>query len=120
MGYDPAVAEVARATVQQLTPQFGPQLEVAVEEALHNEEGARTPTQYVDPTSIGILIVSIATLAWEIYEGMKKPGEKPTKDALAGRIRYERRKHTDLAAAEEKVIEIVSIEILELHSEDDR
>jgi hypothetical protein len=51
---------------------------------------------------------------------MKKPGEKPTKDALAGRIRYERRKHTDLAAAEEKVIEIVSIEILELHSEDDR
>lgn len=116
---DDAVGAVARATAKELAPQYGPRLQAEVEAALYSTGASGPPSQYFDPVAVGSLIVSIAALAWQVYNDRKKQGEKPTKTTMASVLRVERRKHADLTATEETVIEIVSAEITKLSDADE-
>jgi hypothetical protein len=113
VSYDPVVAEAAQAAAKQLVPQYGARVEAEVEAALYGPGEAQPPSQYIDPVSLGILIVAVATLAYQIYSDRKKEGKNPTKDALATGVRVERRREVDLTATELKIIEIVSAEIVQ-------
>jgi hypothetical protein len=67
---------------------------------------------------IGSLIVAAAQFAYQIYSEHKKNGEKASKESLARTIRVEWRKETDLTTGAEKVIEIVTAEIVERSDEE--
>jgi hypothetical protein len=102
---------VARAAAGRLAPQYGSWLESDVEAVIY-EDGAQPPCQYVDPVALGSLLVSIATLGWQIYTDHMKRGERPAPDVVAQRIRAERRTERELTSAEETIIEVVSIEVV--------
>src|SRR5215472_4453296 len=102
------VAQAARAAAGELAPQYGPRLAMEVEAALNNA-GEAEPPQFFDPVAVGGLIVSMAALGWQVYRDLKKP----SREALATRLRVEWRKEHHLTADAEKVIEVVSAEIVE-------
>jgi hypothetical protein len=106
---DPMVAQAARAAAKELAPQYGARIEAEVEAALYNAGEATPPPQFFDPVAVGSLIVAVAALGWQMYRDLKKP----SKDAIATRLRVEWRKEHQLTADAEKVIEIVSAEIVE-------
>jgi hypothetical protein len=109
---DQDVAAVARATAGWLAPRYGPRLVTEVEAGIYGDDEQSPPGQYVDPVALGSLIVSIAALGWQIGSDLVKRGEKPVPDGLAQRIRVERRLESDVTNAEEKIVEIVSIEVV--------
>lgn len=91
---DDPVSDSARAAADRLTltAEVGQQVVTDVEAALHDAE-RRRPEQYLDPISLGGLIVSIATLAWTAYNDLKNrtrsqtPRQSPGKSAWSCRIR---------------------------------
>jgi hypothetical protein len=109
---DEVVTAAARAAARELAPQYGARVEADVEAALYSAGKSEPPPQFFDPIALGGLIVAIATLAYQVYSDRKKDGHKPSKDTVARAVRVERRKYSDLTAAEEKIIEIVSAEII--------
>ena len=62
----------ARATAAQLAAEHGPGVVAEVDAALHARRCAERSQQFVDPYSLGSLIVAIATLAWTIYADLRK------------------------------------------------
>ena len=113
MSYDSVVEKAARAAARQLVPQYGAQVEAEVETALYGAGKEEPPSQFFDPVAVGGLIVAIAQLAYQVYSDIKSRGGKPTQDTVARRTRVEYRKETDLTIGAEKIIEIVSTEVIE-------
>lgn len=112
MSGDP-VGTAARIVARELATEHGPQIEIDAEAALYarqaeSEESAR----YIDPVSLGSLIVSIASLAYTVYNNHKNRKEKPTAERVALELRVEQRKHRKLTGPEEKIIEIISAEVI--------
>jgi hypothetical protein len=60
------VEHTVRAAAHRLVAEHGPGLVTDVEAALHARGSAQRPEQYLDPVSLGSLIVSVATLAWTV------------------------------------------------------
>src|ERR1035438_5184408 len=56
----------------------GSRLTADVEAALYARDGERRPERYFDPVELGSFLVSVAALAWQIYDSHRKKGEKPT------------------------------------------
>ncbi|WUH89388.1 hypothetical protein OG900_03980 [Streptomyces sp. NBC_00433] len=84
------VAQGARAAAQRLAGPAHPDLAVDVEVALHTRGADDEPRQYADPAALGSLIVSIATLAWTIYNDIRsRSTAAPAPDAVARRVRHE-------------------------------
>ena len=108
---DQPVPAAARAAARQLSAEYGPRLVIDVETALYARDGEHRPTGYFDPLELAGLIVSIASLAWQIYDTRRKKGEKPTAPILAREVRVVQREHTGLDGTKEKIIEIVATEI---------
>jgi hypothetical protein len=52
------ISAAARATAQRLVPEHGPRLSADVEAALRARGTDQRPGQYVDPVSLGSLIVN--------------------------------------------------------------
>jgi hypothetical protein len=82
---DPA-AGAARAAAAILAPDLGPDLPAEVEIALAARGDWQRPDLYLDPVSLGGLIVAIATLAWTIYtdqrdrkSGPRRPAPSPAR-----------------------------------------
>lgn len=88
------VAATARTIAHQLTPQYGPQLPADVEAALHTTSN-QPPQQYLDPISLGSLIVAIATLAWTTYQDLKKTTPQPPPPLITRTIRLQLTNTTD-------------------------
>jgi hypothetical protein len=111
---DDIVATIARATADQLAPELGARLPIEVEAALYSggyDDGQ--PTQYFDVMGVGGLIVSLAQLAWSIYDGYRKKGQQPpTAPVLAREVRVKQREMTHVDGTQEKIIEYVVIETL--------
>ncbi|MFI1100912.1 hypothetical protein [Streptomyces melanogenes] len=61
----------ARAAAQRLADPAHPGLPDDAEAALYARGAAARPDQYTDLDSLGALIVSIATLAWTVYNDLK-------------------------------------------------
>lgn len=116
------VATVARAAVGQLGAQFGkPELiEVQVETTLRRNGAASTPDRFADPVAVGGLIVTIAALAYQIYEDHRKQhGKRPSQSTLVEYIRVERRVAGELTSVEETIIEVVAAEIVKAVDDDE-
>jgi len=79
----------ARAAAQRLADQYGPGLPVDVEAALHTRGATQRPERYVDPISIAGLIVSIATLAWTVYNDLRTKAPEPSPAVVARTIRVQ-------------------------------
>jgi hypothetical protein len=109
------IATSARASALRLAAEFGPGLPADVEAALHARETVPRLEQYIDPVSLGGLIVSIATLAWTVYTGLRKTTPDPSSDVIARTVRVELRTRGDAAAdaaSQERMIEVIVNETL--------
>jgi hypothetical protein len=117
---DPA-AEAARAAAAILAPELGQDLPFRVEAALAARGSQQRPDQYLDPVSIGILVVAIATLAWMIYSDKHKDkpaAEPPQPSVIARQVRITlREQDTVLPPGTERIAEVVATEIIRYASE---
>jgi hypothetical protein len=101
------VEHAARAAARRLTAELGPGLVLNVEAALHTRS-TQHPEQYLDPISLGSLIVSIATLAWTVYTDLKKKTPTPSPNIIARNIRVQLSNDGQLNPAQrDRIIEIV-------------
>lgn len=66
------IAASSRATAGKLAEVYGPEMALEVETVLAERRDGARPDQYLDPVSLGGLIVSIATLAWTVYSDCRK------------------------------------------------
>jgi hypothetical protein len=116
------VSDSARAAAERLAAEVGTQVVTDVEAALHDPELAQRPEQYLDPISLGGLIVSIATLAWTVYNDLKNRTPKPDSEAIARKVRVELpTPHAPSAVQRDHIIEVViteTIRIAESHAQD--
>ncbi len=109
---DDPVAAAARAAASHLATQHSPALVAQVESALHTRGSEQQPDQYFDPVSLGSLIVSIASLTWSIYVGLKQKTTNPAPDVLARAVRVELRTRGNATASQNEVTDIVVTEII--------
>jgi hypothetical protein len=110
---DDPVAAAARAAAGRLSDQHGPGLAADVEAALHTRDTGHRPDRYLDPVSLGSLIVSIASLAWTIYTGLKQKTPNPPPDVLSRAVRVELRARGDHAASsQDQITDVVVTEII--------
>lgn len=85
-----AIQQAARAAAARLAPEYGGRLPADVEAALHSADGATRRDQYLDPISLGGLVVSVATLAWTVYQDHKKKhNDPPAASVIIRTIRIE-------------------------------
>ena len=109
---DPA-AHAARSAAAILAPSLGPALPAEVEAALAARDIGGRPARYLDPVSLASLIVSIATLAWTIYNDQRSRTLDPKPDAVARQIRIIlRERDIPLPGGGEHITEIVATEII--------
>ncbi len=110
---DDPIAAAARAAAIRLAGHYGPGLATEVEAALHAQGQERRPEQYFDPVSIGALIVSIATLAWNIYNDLKTKTPNPTPDTVTRMARVELRNRSEtVSAQQQEIAEVVITEFM--------
>ncbi|MFF3992694.1 hypothetical protein ACFYX8_05195 [Streptomyces cyaneofuscatus] len=87
------IEQGARAAAQRLTTTAYANLTHEVEVALHNRGADRRPGQYTDPVALAGLIVSVATLAWTVFNDIRSRNSAaapaPTPDTVARRVRLE-------------------------------
>jgi hypothetical protein len=84
---DPA-ADAARAVAVILAADCGPSLRGDVEAALAARHSQQRSNRFLDPISLATLIVSIATLAWTIYNDQRdRKAEPPPPATLARQVR---------------------------------
>ncbi|MEV5721899.1 hypothetical protein AB0L41_49310 [Amycolatopsis mediterranei] len=110
---DGPVKRAARAAARRLASVGGPRLETDVEAALYNRNAQPEPDQYLDPVTLGSLIVSTATLAWTVFKDLRSKTLKPKADIVARRVRIELPPAEDISpAVQDRVIEIIVEEII--------
>jgi hypothetical protein len=109
---DPA-AHAARAAAAILAPDLGPALPAQVEAILAARDSQRRRDRYLDPVSLASLIVSIATLAWTIYNDQRSHApDPPPSDTIARQVRVTLRdQDINLPPGAERITEIVATEI---------
>jgi hypothetical protein len=109
---DPA-ADAARSAAAILAPHLGAGLPTEVEAALAARDAHQRPDRYLDPVSLATLIVTIATLAWTIYNDQRDHTPDPPPASIARQVRVTLRgQDTVLPAGTERITEIVATEII--------
>jgi hypothetical protein len=83
------IAQGSRAAAQRLSTPAHASLAEDVEFALATQDTAGGPDQYTDPAALGGLIVSVATLAWTVYNDIRSRGAAPTADTVTRRVRHQ-------------------------------
>ncbi|WP_406673618.1 hypothetical protein WBK31_32140 [Nonomuraea sp. N2-4H] len=106
------VADGARAAAHRLAAQHGPSLIMDVEAALHDRGTSRRPDQYIDPISLGSLIVSVAALAWTVYTDLKKKTDAPSNDVVIRRVRSELRSKRTVTSRDSEIVTVTVQETL--------
>ncbi|MET8853620.1 hypothetical protein [Amycolatopsis sp. NPDC004625] len=110
---DGRVERTARAAARRLASADAPRLEIDVEVALHHRSTRPEPGQYLDPVTLGSLIVSTATLAWTVFKDLRTKTLKPKADIVARRVRIELPPAEDISPTDQdRVIEIIVEEIV--------
>ena len=108
------VEHAARAAAHRLAAEHGPALATDVEAALHARGSTQHPEQYLDPISLGSLIVSIAGLAWIVYTDLKKKTPKPSPAVIARTIRIRLPIDRELNSAQrDRIIDIIVDETIQ-------
>lgn len=106
------VKTIARATAKRLAANYGASMPSEVEAVFRAERTSqrRDQYQYIDPVSIGSLIVAVATLAWSIYSDLRRKTPEPSAEAVAQELRYEMRDHDGLRPDNPELIISVVVE----------
>lgn len=113
-------AAAARAAANELSTQLGqPKLRADVEVALYADDAGPRSWQYFDPLELSSVIISIASLAWQIFEARRKDGEKVDKSDLERDIRLKWR-DSDPDDTQKKAIEIIASTMAEEDTGDDQ
>ena len=116
-----SVADAARSAAAVLAPDLGLNLPVEVEAALAARSGDQRPDRYLDLVSLGSLIVSVAALAWTVYNDLRSraQGQEPTPELepqaefIARQVRITLRdQDTALPPGTERITEVVASEIV--------
>jgi hypothetical protein len=108
---DPA-ADAARSAAAILAADLGPNLPAEVEAALAARDTRQRPDRYLDPVSLARLIVSIATLAWTIYNDQRTGTPPPPPSTIARQVRITlREQDISLPPGTERITEVVATEI---------
>ena len=116
-----AARSAARAAADRLAAEYGPGLAADVEAALHARGSAQRPGQYLDPVSLGSLIVAIATLAWTIYSDLRHKTPQPSPQVVARHVRTELRNQSDTSQQDsDHITQIVVTEIIQVAREPGR
>ena len=102
-----------------VSDEYGPEIVTQVNIAMEATNKFRRPDHFIDPTALGSLIVSIASLAWQVYDSRQKRGKKPAHQVLAREVRRIEYERTNPDHSIDKIIDIVVAEIIEA-AEDDR
>lgn len=98
----------ARAAAQRLAAHYGLGLPADVEAALHARGTTQRPQRYVDPISVAGLIVSVAALAWTVYQDLRSKTPEPSPAVVARTIRVQLHDTGELDLAQrDRIIEIV-------------
>jgi hypothetical protein len=106
------ISMIARASATRLAGNDGSVVS-AVERALGARTSSAQPSQYFDPISLGALIVSIASFAWQVYSDRKSRGESLTHESVARSIRVRiADAGGDVDEATSRVIDLVVTETL--------
>ena len=109
----------ARAAANHLAADLGPDLPAEVENAIHASISADQPQRYFDPISLGGLIVSIATLAWTVYAGLRPEKTAETKTEVITKVTIEMQENDNLYAVDlNKVIDVVVTEVIKAADDD--
>ena len=112
------IGHSARAAAQRLTAHYGPGLPADVEAALHTQGATHRPERYVDPISLASLIVSVATLAWTVYNDLRTKTPQPAPDVVARTVRVRLSDTTGLDPAQrDRVIDVVVEETVQASSQ---
>ena len=107
-----AVADAARFAAAILAPELGPNPPAEVEAALAARDTQQRPDRYLDPVSLAILIVAVATLAWTIYNDHRNRAQEPQPSSIARQVRITLRdQDTPLPPGTEHITEVVATEI---------
>jgi tetratricopeptide (TPR) repeat protein len=80
-------ANAARSSAAILAPDLGPDLPAEVGAALAARDTRQRPDRYLDPASLATLIVTIATLAWTIYNDQRTRTPDPPPSSIARQVR---------------------------------
>src|SRR5260370_1382314 len=109
---DPA-ADVARAAAAILAPDLCPSLPTEVEAALAARNAAQRTERYLDPVSLASLIVSIASLAWTIYNDRRRHSpDPPSPESISRQIRTPLREQDPVLPPDAgRITEIIAPEI---------
>jgi hypothetical protein len=101
----------ARAAAERLDSEFGPGLVSDVESVLLGPESGQ-PDRYIDPISLASLIVSVASLTWNIYSDQRTKTRQPADKDIFRVVRTELRSPgTAGPAPQDKIIEVVVTEV---------
>jgi hypothetical protein len=98
-------ATAARAAALRLAPEYGPSLPTDVEAAIYRTDGPLT--RYLDPVSIGALIVAVASFAWTVYRDLRKSTPEPSRDTVARTVRVQIRDAGPASPQRDRVIDVV-------------
>jgi hypothetical protein len=108
-------AEAARSAAVILAPDLGSSLPIQVEAVLAAREARQRPERYLDPASLASLIVSVAGLAWTIYNDQRNRSHEraPEADSIARQVRITlREQDARLPPGSERITEVVATEII--------
>jgi hypothetical protein len=108
------IAIAARAAADRLATEHNSGLAADVEAALQGRGTTQRPNQYLDPVSLGSLIVAIATLAWTIYSDQRRKTREPPPELIARHVRAELRRESNTYGEEiDRITEIIITEIIQ-------
>ena len=75
--------EIARRAAARLAADLGPALPAQVERELARDPLERPAERFLDPISLGALVVSVASLGWTVYHDLKEDRAKAGRDRAA-------------------------------------
>lgn len=108
MSHIDPIEHSARAAAHRLAAQYGPGLPAEVEAALHTRGTDQRPERYVDPVAVASLIVSVATLAWTVYNDLRTKTPQPSPDVVARTVRVRLNDTAGLDTAQrDRIIDVV-------------
>lgn len=112
---DDPVWAIARAAALRLAPECEQRIVADVEAALHKQDLPQPPGQYLDPISLGGLIVGVAALAWSVYADLRRRNRQPPADAIERTMRVRLRSTEAIDPSQrDRIVEIVVEETLRI------
>jgi hypothetical protein len=107
------VGDAARAAALILAVDLGPRLPAEVEAALAARAMRQRANRFLDPISLGGLIVSIATLVWTVYTDQRKHTPEPPAESVTRQVRITLRdQDLPLPGDADRIIEVIATEVI--------